>query len=257
MSDISINYKGSSIATMDASGTKTLLTEGKYCEDDIEVVYTKPASPTGTKQLTITANGTTTEDVTNYANAEITANVPNTYAAADEGKVVSNGALVSQSSDTATQNGTVDTTLINSLTVNVSGGGGPVYTKYSGSYTIAAQTRYWAVTGLNAPAAIVKYTIAENAYDGTTKMLAGVYVDGFYMSMRTTTGGTSRAAEAYPPVNQSSFTGRTVQPDGTNPGAAIVPTTTGFVIGSPSGTYSFPAGYTYIWECWTLPEDNT
>ena len=43
MSDVTINYKGSSIATMDASGTKTLLTEGKYCEDDIEVVYVKPS----------------------------------------------------------------------------------------------------------------------------------------------------------------------------------------------------------------------
>ena len=43
MSDITINYKGSAIATMDASGTKTLLTEGMYCEDDIEVVYVKPA----------------------------------------------------------------------------------------------------------------------------------------------------------------------------------------------------------------------
>lgn len=42
MSDVTINYKGSSIATMDASGTKTLLTEGKYCEDDIEVVYVSP-----------------------------------------------------------------------------------------------------------------------------------------------------------------------------------------------------------------------
>ena len=44
MSDITINYKGSAIATMDASGTKSLLTEGKYCEDDINVVYVKPAS---------------------------------------------------------------------------------------------------------------------------------------------------------------------------------------------------------------------
>lgn len=33
-------------------------------------------TPTGTKQISITANGTTTEDVTNYANAEITVNVP-------------------------------------------------------------------------------------------------------------------------------------------------------------------------------------
>ena len=42
MSDITISYKGADIATMDASGTKTLLTEGKYCEDDITVNYTSP-----------------------------------------------------------------------------------------------------------------------------------------------------------------------------------------------------------------------
>lgn len=33
-------------------------------------------TPTGTKQISITQNGTTTEDVTQYANAEITVNVP-------------------------------------------------------------------------------------------------------------------------------------------------------------------------------------
>ena len=55
--------------------------------------------------------------------AAVTA-IPNAYAAGDEGKVVSNGALVSQSSGSTTENGTVDTTLINSLAVNVSGGGG-------------------------------------------------------------------------------------------------------------------------------------
>ena len=51
-------------------------------------------------------------------------NIPNSYSQSDEGKVVSNGALVSQTSDTVTANDTYDTTLINSLTVNVSGGGG-------------------------------------------------------------------------------------------------------------------------------------
>ena len=44
MSDITISYKGDSIATMDASGTKTLLTKGKYCEDDVEVAYVKPSA---------------------------------------------------------------------------------------------------------------------------------------------------------------------------------------------------------------------
>ena len=33
-------------------------------------------TPTGTKQISISANGTTTEDVTNYASAQITVAVP-------------------------------------------------------------------------------------------------------------------------------------------------------------------------------------
>lgn len=43
MSEVTINYKDAAIATMDASGTKTLQTQGKYCEDDIEVVYARPS----------------------------------------------------------------------------------------------------------------------------------------------------------------------------------------------------------------------
>ena len=78
-------------------------------------------TPTGT--VNITTNGT--HDVTQYASAAVA--VPNSYSASDEGKVVNNGALVAQTSDTCTENGTVDTTLINSLTVNVSGGGGVDY----------------------------------------------------------------------------------------------------------------------------------
>lgn len=87
--------------------------------------------------LSITANGTYTAE-TGKAYSPVTANVPNSYAAGDEGKVVSNGALVSQTSDTATQNGTVDTTLINSLLVNVSGGGG-TSNIVTGTFTGTAQ----------------------------------------------------------------------------------------------------------------------
>lgn len=78
-------------------------------------------TPTGTKQISITANGVTTEDVTNYASAQITASVPNTYAAADEGKVVDNGALVAQTSRNIDTNGTYDTTTNNEVVVNVAG----------------------------------------------------------------------------------------------------------------------------------------
>lgn len=50
MSEVNINYKGSKIAGMDASGTKTLLTSGKYCEGDISVEYTQPSTPTPSYQ---------------------------------------------------------------------------------------------------------------------------------------------------------------------------------------------------------------
>lgn len=93
---------------------------------------------TGTKN--IIANGTysaPTDDLSGYS--QVSVNVPNSYASSDEGKVVSNGALVSQTSATYTSNNTYDTTLINSVTVNVSGGGGITPT---GTYTITAPGTY-------------------------------------------------------------------------------------------------------------------
>ena len=54
---------------------------------------------------------------------KVTVDVPNTYFLSDEGKVVSNGSLISQTSSTVTENGVVDTTLIDSVTVDVSGSG--------------------------------------------------------------------------------------------------------------------------------------
>jgi signal peptidase I len=73
---------------------------------------------------TITQNGTYTASSDNADGySEVSVDVSNSYTVQDEGKVVSNGALVAQGSDTATENGTVDTTLIGSLTVNVESGG--------------------------------------------------------------------------------------------------------------------------------------
>ena len=80
----------------------------------------------GTTEKAVTANGTynaSSDNASGYS--KVVVNVPNSYSASDEGKVVSSGALVSQTSDTVTSNATYDTTLINSLTVNVSGGTTP------------------------------------------------------------------------------------------------------------------------------------
>lgn len=68
----------------------------------------------------ISANGTynaSADSADGYK--KVTVSVPNSYAAGDEGKVVSNGALVSQTSQTVTENGTVNTTTISSLTVAI------------------------------------------------------------------------------------------------------------------------------------------
>lgn len=110
------------------TGTKTInitqngtVTEDvtNYANAQVNVNVPQGITPTGTKQVPITQNGTVTEDVTNYASAEISVNVPNSYSASDEGKVVSNGALVAQTSRQITSNGTVDTTLNDEVVVNV------------------------------------------------------------------------------------------------------------------------------------------
>jgi len=46
MSDITVTFKNETILTMDASGSKDLLTQGKYCEDDITISYVKPGGGT-------------------------------------------------------------------------------------------------------------------------------------------------------------------------------------------------------------------
>ncbi len=85
--------------------------------------------------LNVSANGTTNAP-SGTAYNKVVANVPNTYAASDEGKVVSSGALVAQTAHAdVTANGTIDTTLNNSVTVNVSG-----YTGVTGSVTPASST---------------------------------------------------------------------------------------------------------------------
>lgn len=68
--------------------------------------------------LSVTENGTYTAP-TGKAYSPVVVNVPNSYAAGDEGKVVSNGALVSQTSKNISANGTVDTTTNDEVVVAV------------------------------------------------------------------------------------------------------------------------------------------
>lgn len=117
-----IRYKGNEIVQLQNDGELTLLTKGSYMEDDIEVEVNRAETLVS---KTVTQNGAydpEDDDADGYSG--VTVNVPNTYAAGDEGKVVSNGELVAQGSHTITENGTYDTTLVSELTADIAGGGG-------------------------------------------------------------------------------------------------------------------------------------
>lgn len=70
------------------------------------------------ERLDVAQNGTYTAP-SGKAYTPVVVAVPNSYAAADEGKVVKNGALAAQGSATVTENGSVDTTEISAVTVAV------------------------------------------------------------------------------------------------------------------------------------------
>ena len=77
-------------------------------------------------QKSIAANGTylpESDSADGYS--QVIVNVPNSYAAGDEGKVVSSGALVAQTTKNVTANGTYDTTTNDEVVVNIPNAVGP------------------------------------------------------------------------------------------------------------------------------------
>lgn len=88
--------------------------------------------------ISITANGTYTAsgDVKGYSPVNV--NVANSYTASDEGKVVSSGLLVSQTTRNVSANGTYDTTTNNSVAVEVLPNIGTKTVTANGTYTASA-----------------------------------------------------------------------------------------------------------------------
>jgi len=73
MSDVTISYNGSSIATLDSAGSKTLKTSGKVCLSDIDVTYAPNIPAKGFVPTTWDSNGYITAgiwhgtEITQYA----------------------------------------------------------------------------------------------------------------------------------------------------------------------------------------------
>lgn len=66
MSAVVISYKNAEIASMDATGVKTLLTGDAFCEDDIIVSYTAPTPSLQTKSVTPTESAQTVTPDSGY-----------------------------------------------------------------------------------------------------------------------------------------------------------------------------------------------
>ena len=64
MSGVNIEYKGESIATIPDTGSKTIKTQGKYCEGDIFVEYEAPPTPQPTLQSKTVTPTTSQQSVT-------------------------------------------------------------------------------------------------------------------------------------------------------------------------------------------------
>ena len=137
------------------------LSEGEQLKGSLTIPQQLGGSTLGSK--TITANGVydaTDDGVDGYD--VVTANVPNTYAAGDEGKVVDNGALVSQTTATYTVNNTYDTTKIKSVTVNV-GGGSPTLETITKTYTPTTSQQTEQITPSSGYDGIAEVDVTVNA----------------------------------------------------------------------------------------------
>jgi len=109
--------------------------------------------------------------------AEDIASITNQYASSDEGKVVSSGELVAQTSTTATTNGTIDTTTNNEVVVNV-----------PNSYTAQDEGKVVSNGALVAQTAYPSTITANNTYDTTNYNSVTVNVGGsIAISALTTT----------------------------------------------------------------------
>lgn len=103
--------------------------ETTYRPGDMAAAIESILKPDGA--LVITRNGY--QDVKQYAAAQV--EVPNSYTAQDEGRVVQSGALVAQTSRTISANGTYDTTTNNEVTVDAAGELEALTARLNGVYT--------------------------------------------------------------------------------------------------------------------------
>lgn len=208
--DICVSYKGSNIVTMSASGTKTLETEGKYCEDDITITYTKPAAPVPTLQTKSVTYAPSTSHQTSSITAdagydalgEVIVNVnampsgsattPATTITANPTISVSSGGLI-----TASVSGSQSVTPTVSAGYVSSGTAGTVSVSGSNSSQLPTQAAQTITpTTTNQTIASGKYLTGTQTIEGIvcTNLTAGNIADGVTVKIGTATDDDSVAS---------------------------------------------------------------
>lgn len=219
---------GTGAKTITANGTYSAASDNLSGYTAVSVNVPSGSASLGTKS--ISSNGTynaSSDSLDGYS--QVTVNVPNTYAAGDEGKVVSNGALVAQTSDTVTQNGTVDTTLISSLLVAVAGGSSVktgTVTPSAASTTISFDAGLSTITGI-----LVMPINTPLTGSRTQAAMICLPSGSFYkaISIHTNSGGTGWVSPSVYTSNRYSLSGTTV---------------------TVTGAYNFRPAVGYVWYAW-------
>lgn len=141
------------------------------------VVVDVPSAETTLITKSISVNGAysaSSDNADGYSSVIV--DVPNTYEASDEGKVVSSGTLVAQTSQSITANGTYDTTTKNQVVVDVQGGGGgdtADATLSSGGQMLSGVTAY--ARGSKYTGTIESYAGSINSGAGSIPYWSGSY----------------------------------------------------------------------------------
>lgn len=278
MADVTITYKGNEIATMSATGVKTLLTGAQYCEDDITVSYTKPTpsleaktnvSPTTSSQtITPSAGYDGLASVQINAMPSGSATTPATTITANPTISVSNGGLITASvsktqSVTPTvsagyvANGTAGTvTVSGSNTSQLTAKAAATYTPTTSAQTIAAGQYLTGAQTISGDANLLAENIKKDVsifsvvgtYEGGGGG-SGPYVVGVVPSNKFTVNNVINQAGVTVTV---SYTGTSSQP--LPPGSQLVVADvngTTLIVLKASGSISVGATFTF-----TMPSES-